>query len=268
MHKHRRVRTLPLAILLVVFVQLEPATVRGTEAASESTSTAEADGPRLSFLCGFDAGLGSYENVTRQPGDPPSPLETGPDALFIDVEMGLEVFDLGISYHLGMIRSPGGTYVDDDDYGHGAGRYRHGVKAVYALRSDRFHLLPELGYVFLEESASIQDIDSERTDRYKEKYKDENYSYGLSARARTIPVLNGHLWLYGRYVHDNLDIQVDNYRLELQLGAEESDPPEWGDHGMPVESAYFGLGVSWSKKTDGRSEWFITLGFTVAVRLL
>ena len=268
MRKSRRGLTVVLAIPLVAFVLLQPAAVQGTEAVAESTSTIETDGHWLSFLYGLGGGLGSYENVTRQRGDPPSPLETGSNAFFIDVEMGLEVFDLGISYHWGMIRSPGGTYIDDDDFGHGAGRYRHGIKAVYALRSDRFHLLPELGYVFLDEDASIHDVHSEKPDRYKEKYKDENHNYGLSARVRTIPVLNAHLWLYGRYVHDNLDIQVDNYRLELQLGGEESDPPEWGDHGMPVESAYFGLGVKWSKKTDGRSEWFITLGFTVAVRLL
>lgn len=268
MHKFLRVRTLALAIPLVAFMLLQPAAVRGSEAALASKCTTETDSHWLSFLYGLGGGLGSYGNLTRQRGDPPSPLETGSDAFFIDVEMGLEVFDLGISYHWGMIRSPGGTYIDDDDYGHGAGRYRHGIKAVYALRSDRFHLLPELGYVFLDESASIHDIYSERADRYKEKYKDENYSYGLSARARITPVLNAHWWLYARYVHDNLDIQVDNYRLELQLGGEESEPPEWGDHGVPVESAYFGLGVSWSKKTDGRSEWFVTLGFTVAVRLL
>ena len=268
MYKSGRVRKVALAIPLVAFVLLQPAAVRGTEAVAESTSTIETDSHWLSFLYGLGGGLGSYRNITRQRGDPPSPLETGPDALFIDVEMGLEVFDLGISYHLGMIRSPGGTYIDDDDYGHGAGRYRHGVKAVYALRSDRFHLLPELGYVFLEESASIQDIDSERADRYKEKYKDENYSYGLSARARTIPVLNGHLWLYGRYVHDDLDIQVDNYRLELQLGDEYSESQGRVEEGINLKSVYFGLGVSWSEKTDGRSEWFVTLGFTAALRVL
>jgi hypothetical protein len=122
--------------------------------------------------------------------------------------------------------------------------------------------------MFLEENASIHDVHSEKPDRYKEKFKDENYNYGLSARARIIPVLNGHLWLYGRYVHDNLDIQVDNYRIELQLGDELSESRGWVGEGINLKSFYLGLGVSWSKKTDGRSEWFITLGFTAAVRVL
>lgn len=195
-------------------------------------------------------------------------METGSSAFLIDVEMGLEVFDLGISYHLSGLRSPGVTYTDADDYVHEAGRFRHGVKAVYALRSYRFHLIPELGYVFLEENASMHDVYSERADRYKEEYKDENYSYGLSARARITPVLNAHWWLYARYVHDNLDIQVDNYRLELQLGDEYSESRGSVEEGINLKSVYFGLGVSWSRKTDGRSEWFITLGVTSALRLL
>jgi hypothetical protein len=268
MREFGRARTLALAIPLVVLLQLQPAAVRATEAAPESASTTETDSHWLSFLVGAGGGLGSYRNVTRQRGDPPSPLETGSDAFFIDVELGLEVFDLGISYHWGMIRSPGGTYIDDDDYGHGAGRYRHGIKAVYALRGDRLHLLPELGYVFLDEHALIHDVHSERADRYKEKYEDENYNYGLSARARIIPVLNAHWWLYARYVHDNLDIQVDNYQLELQLGDEYSESRGWVEEGINLKSGYFGLGVSWSKKTDGRSEWFITLGFTGTIRVL
>lgn len=268
MYEFLRVRTVALTIPLVVFVLLQPAAVRGTEAVAESTSTIETDSHWLSFLYGLDGGLGSYRNVSRQRGDPPSPLETGSDAFLINAEIGLEVFDLGISYHWGMIRSPGGTYIGDDDYGHGAGRYRHGIKAVYALRSDRLHLLPELGYVFLDEDASIHDIYSERADRYKEEYKDENYNYGLSARARTIPVLNAHLWLYARYVHDNLDIQMDNYQLELQFGDEYSESRGWVEEGINLKSVYFGLGISWSRKTDGRSEWFITLGVTSALRLL
>ena len=268
MREFGRVRILALTITLAILMQLQPTAVRGTEAVAESTSTGETDRHWLSFLFGLGGGLGSYKNLTRQRGDPPSPLEIGSYALLINAEFGLEVFDLGIAYHWDMIRSPTGTYIGDDDYGHEAGRYRHGIKAVYALRSDRFHLLPELGYVFLDEDASIHDVYSERGDRYKEEYKDENYNYGLSARARTIPVLNAHLWLYARYVHDNLEIQMDNYQLELQLGDEYSEARGSVEEGINLKSGYFGLGVSWSKKTDGRSEWFVTLGFTVAVRLL
>lgn len=257
-----------LVVSLLAVVLFQPAVVRGTEATTGSKSTTETDSHWLSFLFGLGGGLGSYKNLTSQRGDPPSSLETGSDAFLINAEFGLEVFDLGISYHWDMIRSPGGTYIDDDGYGHEAGRYRYGIKAVYALRGDRFHLLPELGYVFLDEDALIHDIYSEGADRYKEEYKDENYSYGLSARARIMPVLNAHWWLYARYVHDNLEIQMDNYQLELQLGDEYSEAGGSVEEGINLKSGYFGLGVSWSKKTDGRSEWFVSLGFRVALRLL
>jgi hypothetical protein len=215
---------------------------------------------------GFHHGLGSYQNITRQRGDPPSPVEVDSYAKSFDVEAGLEVLGLGISYDWNLIYTP--AYHGSEDYVHEAGNTRQRIKGVYALRGERFHLIPEFGYVFVNEDALIHDRGSGRPDRYLEEYKDEDYYYGLSARARFKPFLKAHWWLYARYVHDNLDIQVDNYQLGLQFGDEFSGPPDPDEKGPDLESGYFSLAVNWSKKTDGRSEWFITLGITCAIRIL
>ncbi|UCB51844.1 MAG: hypothetical protein JSV10_07610 [Candidatus Zixiibacteriota bacterium] len=195
-------------------------------------------------------------------------METGSTAFLICGEVGLQVFDLGISYHLSFLRSPGVTYTDADDYVHESAKFRRGAKAFYALRLDGFHLIPELGYVFLDEDASMHDVYSERPDRYSEEYKDEGDCYGLSVRVRIRPVLKAHWWLYGSYVHDNLDIQADNYHIALQLGDELLGPPDPGWDGPDIRSGYFSLGARWLNKTDGRSEWFVTFEFTCTIGLL
>jgi hypothetical protein len=268
MCKLARVRTLALALLLLVLLQLQPASVRGTEAVAEGTSTGETDRQWLSLLCSLRGGFGGYKNLTRgRAEDPSGPTKIGSYAGFLNPEFGLEAFGLGVSYDLNLIMSLSGTGVGEGKHDLQAGSASQRIKVVYALRCYKFHLLPEFGYVFLSEDASIYSP-SDGPGRYREEYQDQNYCYGLSARARVIPAWEFRLWLYGRYVHDNLDIQVDNYRLELQLGNEWSAPPVPGEQGPEAKSEYLGLGVSWSKKTDGRSEWFVTLGFTVAVRLL
>jgi hypothetical protein len=255
-----------LAVALLAGVLLQPSAALGTEAAAESTSTNETKRQWLSLLLGFHHGLGSYENITRQRGDPPSPVEVDSYAKSFDVEAGLEVLGLGISYDWNLIYTP--AYHGSEDYVHEAGNTRQRIKGVYPLRGKRFHLIPEFGYVFVNEDALIHDRGSGRPDRYLEEYKDEDYYYGLSARARLRPVLNAHWWLYARYVHDNLGIQVDNYQLELQLGDEYPGSPDPDDEGPDLNSAYFSLAVKWSQKTDGRSAWFITIGLTGALRLL
>jgi hypothetical protein len=78
-----------------------------------------------------------------------------------------------------------------------------------------------------------------------------------------IPVKRAGLWLYGRYVHDHLEVRADNYWAEIHLWAgdlEEPPPDKWKPYFC---SGYLNLGVRWTKKTDGRSETFLTLGFAM-----
>jgi hypothetical protein len=35
-----------------------------------------------------------------------------------------------------------------------------------------------------------------------------------------------------------------------------------------AESAFISLGVRWAKRTDGRSEWFLTIGYAFSIGLL
>ena len=235
---------LTLVLSIFAFVLFQPTTVRGAEVASNNKSTVGTKNHWLSFLIGARGGLGSYTNISRQRGDPPSPMQTGSYAGFFDIGFGLEAFGLGFSSNWNPIRSPTITYVDKDNYVHEAESSCIRIKTYYALRSNRFHLIPEFGYVYLGEGASIHDVRSKRPDRYNEVYEDKSYEYGLSARAKIIPVPNWHLWFYASYVHDNLDIKVDNYLLQLQLGDEFSGPSDVNEKGPEVKSGYFGLGVS------------------------
>jgi hypothetical protein len=265
---YTRTRVFVLVVTLIAVVLFQPAAVRGTEAAADSTSINETERNRLSLLFGLDCGLGGYKNLSKQRGDPPNPIGIGSHAFAFKAELGLEALGWGISYNFGVIAALIPTPSASAVYDRQAGSWQHRIRGAYALRRDGFHLIPESGYFFLEEYASIDDRHSDEPGPYKEKYNDRGYYYGLSARVRLKPVLRAHWWLYARYVHDNLDIKTDSYQLELQLGDEFSGPQESDEKGPDIKSAYFSLGVKWSKKTDGRSEWFITLGCTSAIRLL
>lgn len=220
------------------------------------------------ILSDIHGGFGSYQNLSVQKGDPPSLMETGSSCGFIHFELGLGVYSWGVTYHWDRLSAPLMTYLDDQDYVHQSGRTRQGIRTFYDISFRDFQIFPEGGYVFLSEYATIQDLNRKRPDLYDERYKDEGYSYGLSARIKLVPIRKVDFWLCGRYVHDNLSIKADNYRLDIQAGGLNPDPP-WVDKDRPYkESAYFFLGTRWTKKTDGRSEWFFTLGFAVSLGII
>lgn len=233
----------------------QPPNAKGDEVASDSVVTVSAHHRWLHLLFGLRGGAGSYKNISKARGEVPNPVKIGSFAVLVNPELGLEAFGFGISYDLNLLWPPYTHYIDHDDYVHEEEMLKQEIKTYYTFRSSKFHLIPELGYVFLREGAWVYDVNSEKPDLYGKEYDDNNYCYGLSVRTKIKPVSKGYLWLYTRYVHDNLNIKVDNYRLDLQLGDEDYEIiPD-----NPVTSVFMNLGVSWCKKTDGRSEWFISL---------
>jgi len=254
--------------LLTFVLLLSAPTALAHEDLSPTDSVGDLEGKKYNFSLSMNAhGLfGFYDNLANQKGDPASPLDLH-SAAGAYGELGFGFCSFGVSYYLDAVWSPRTTYNDDQGYSHEAGRERHGIRASYQVSIWTVHLIPEGGYVFLNEDAGIKDPEKKKPDRYYERYKDDGYNYGLSARVKLITIRKGGLWLYGRYVHDDLGTKADNYWIEIHAGGVNPEPP-WLDKDRPyVKSAYFTLGGRWTQRTDGRSEWFLTLGFAVAVGL-
>jgi hypothetical protein len=264
MYAHMRETVFVLALLAALVFQ--PGTVRGNEVVADSVSATEIKSSRLSLLLRLGAGYGNYENIIRQEGGLSSPVEIDSRARTYDGEIGLQVLSFRVSLDLSFPTTL--DYIADDDSTQEAYSSKERIKGVYALRKGRYHLFPEVGYVFVAEDALIFYMLSERPIYHKESYKDQGFYYGLSARVRIAPCLTEACWLYAHYTHDNLDIAADNYQLELQVGGGESGAPGPDGVASVTEFSYVGLGVKWSKKADGRSEWFIILGLSGAFRLL
>jgi hypothetical protein len=255
-----------LVVTLLAGVLLQPSAALATEAAAESTSVAQAQSDWLSLFLGVNCGLGSYKNIIRRQDNLSDLVKIDPFAWTVYGEAGLEVFSLRIGCDLSFVTTI--DYIADDDSVQKAYSFTKRIKGVYAVRKEKYHLYPEAGCVFLSEDVLIFETPSDGPNHYKESYKDQGFYYGLSARVRVIRGVENHWWLYARYTHDNLDIQEDSYQLEFQGGGEYSRPSVPGDVYSEIKYVYIGLGVKWSKKSDGRSAWFITIGLSDAFRLL
>jgi hypothetical protein len=223
---------------------------------------------RFFFLMDINGGVGGYDKLSMYTRALPSPADTSGYACFLGVEVGLKMRSVGVTYHLEALWSPIKTIFDGNNYLAQGDRIRHGVKVFSQVVREGFMVSPEGGYIFVRETARILDDSGGEIDWFSQNYKDRNYCYGLSVRAKVIPIQKDGLWLYGRYVHDHLDIMTDNYWFEAQLGGVNPDPP-WVDKERPyAESAFISLGVRWAKRTDGRSEWFLTIGYAFSIGLL
>jgi hypothetical protein len=257
-------------LLVVLGFVLPLRTSLGEEADPSANPAAHQDLKRciLSVQGSFQAAVGSYANLTMQKNDPESPLHIGTSAAHLFWEAGIGFYSLGITYNVQLLRSPIVTSTDSDGFTHEAYRIHHGVKVFYQISSGDFRVTPEGGYVYLREEASIYDPTDKMPDRYNEKYKDQNYSYGLEVGHLLAPVAETELWLYGRYVHENLDIRADNYWIGLHLFASGEEVTESNKCKPYLESVHSRLGILWTKRSDGRSEWFLTLSLGAAFGLL
>lgn len=252
--------------LLLTFVLLLPN--RGVLAQDNSSATNSlmnrvTNRYNFSFLMHLYGGLGRYDNLTLRKGYSDSLRITGAAAKFLHLEYGFKFRSFGITYYWELLGTSDFIYSKVPGYSSGASYTRHGIRTFGELLHKRFHFLPEVGIVFLDEDAIIGDQEGNEPDLYNEERRDASYNYGFSTRLKLIPVKRAGLWLYGRYVHDHLEVRSDNYWVEIHLWAgdlEEFPPDKWKPY---LYSGYFNLGVRWTKKTDGRSETFLTLGFAM-----
>lgn len=247
-------------LLLIFFALTRTVVAQDTSFVTDDTLiNGNANKYKFSFLIGFGGGFGSYKNLSKQKGDPHSLMKSGSDACLFGGEAGFRIYLLGVTYHYEILSSPIATSVDRQGYVHGAQCIRYGIRTFLEVPLKSLHFVPEGGYVFVREEADVYDRYGKKPDLYKERYKDRNYSYGLSVQFNLIPIRKLDLWLHGSYVHDNLDIKIDNYRVMIHALVADIDQ-SGGDEKTPrLESAYINLGVEWKNKTDGRSEWFLVL---------
>lgn len=246
-------------LLLPFFLSIRSVLAQDTSLVTNTSISADKDRYRFLFLVGFHGGFGSYKNLSMQKGDPTSLMKSGSDACFFGGEAGFRIYLLGVTSHYEILSSPIATSVDREHYVHGAQRIRYGIRTFLEVPLKTLHFIPEGGYVFVREEADVYDLYGKKPDLYKERYKDRDYSYGLSVQLKLIPIRKVDFWLHGRYVHDNLDIKIDNYWIMIHALVADIDQ-SGGDEKTPrVESAHINLGVEWKNKTDGRSEWFLVL---------
>jgi hypothetical protein len=212
----------------------------------------------FTLLMSLGGALGSYHNIAMQRSHPPTPLRAGSSAYILCGELGFAFRSLALRYYAEAVESSISTYVDSEGFNHHAGRAYHGPRTSYGLSHRILDLVPELGYVFLSETAAVVDTRKERSDQYREESSDQGYSYGLSVRRRVIPGGELELLLCGRYVHDHLDIRTDNYWLGLDLLGlvyQVSGPGGF----PPMQTFRLGLSFRWTERTDGRSDRFLAL---------
>ena len=264
---HNKLHLLPASIgpvMMLVLLLLTRVTLAGDSAFV--TDTLKHRGVKkydFSLSMSLGGSLGSYDNLTGQTGDPPTPLGISSSAYLLYGELGIGFQSLGVSYYIHAVASPIATFIDDDGFNQFAERLRHGTKVTYEISYKSLSFVPEGGYVFLREKAAISDSRGERPDPYLEKCKDQDYSYGLSMGRKLMHIGEPELWLYGRYVHDNLDIRADNYWLGLHLPIVVCEGPSSKKWKPYMQAFCIRLGVSWTKRTDGRSDWFLRLSFAM-----
>jgi hypothetical protein len=239
----------------VIFILLLTGTSSAKDTSFDNDSIAHSDVKKYNFILigGFHIGVGNYENVTSQRGDTPNTLEIGSSCTNQGLEAGIGFRSLLMTYDVEYLVSPWGTSTDNT---RSASRLLQRIILCCQISTRNFQFIPEGGYVYIKEES--------KQNRYIERYNDQNYTYGLSARQRLLPIAKAGLWLYGRYVHDNLDIIADNYWFGLQLGSPDIEIPRSDKWKPYMKSAYFGLIVSWTKRTDGRSDWFLSFSFSTA----
>lgn|GEM_PF-1507650 len=262
------VALLYLLMSAVSFLATPIALSQETSNAPDSLMNGYVTSSRLSFLYDLSGGLGSYDKLPMEKRTPLGKMAASSAATFLRGEAGLKIYCLGLTYHLEILWTERGRY-GREEYVRDGDRVRHGMRAFCQLAQRDFILAPEGGYTFVEEWAGVIDRSGQWLDRYDQKQKEQGYCYGLSARLKVIPFREGGaVWLYGRYVRDDMETDVDNYWIKAELGALNSDPP-WVDQDPGfMEYAFLSLGVRWANRTDGRSEWFITARVEASLGLL
>lgn len=255
--------------LMSVVSLLTVGCVTGQEAPPTEDAGADSGvtGSKLSFLMDLHAGLGAYDKLSMRSEELPSSTKTSSDACFLRAEVGFKSRSIGAAYHVEYLWSPVSTFVGRQEYISEGDLIHHGIRAFWLVARRNFTFAPEGSYIFVRERAWILCRSGERLDQSDQEYRDGGCCYGLSARFKVISIHKGGLWLYGRYVHDDLEIKVDSYGIEIQLGGLNLNPTQVDQKRHYAESAFFGLGIRWARRTDGRSEQFLTVSLTGAMGL-
>jgi hypothetical protein len=215
----------------------------------------------LGFFYELGGYLGSYHNLAEQRDDSTNPFSMGSYSKHLCAELGCcfgSLVCLTSYIEFGSAES-----YDAKDYDEVANRERWGVRISCSIMQRYLHFIPEVGWVFWDEEALIYDTEKTKPDLYHEEYRDDGLSYGLASRVGIITKeVEGDelgLYLYGRYVHDDVVIPADNYWMELQFFARVLQPKPTPVTEPPFYQVYLALGARWTKRTDGRSESYISL---------
>jgi hypothetical protein len=226
----------------------------------DSTSHQEPKKYDFTLLMGFGGALGSYEHITESGDDDAGEANTDAKSLFGELGVGFRSW--GACFYIGTVYGPQqDKYLDDESEDRYANSVRYWPRAFYRISHKGFGFAPEAGYVFVVEDATILDSVGQTASLYDKRSTDQGPAYGLSVGSRLLGGDKLQLWLHGRYIHDNLEIGVDNYWAGLHLLGlvnETSNPSGF----PPMQNFRFGLYVRWTERADGRSDWLLTLSLS------